>query len=133
MPLWRLRLLSDAGEKVSQQVPPNSLVGPLLPVVEEYVAKNGKVPKMSVIYTPADVQPIPPIGWVYKCLACRFYIPGPPDATWRGLCKLVSETEGPDPGFINGESWCILDTNRADDPFLGWVKRRMKGEPDPWQ
>lgn len=115
------------------QVPAFGLVGPLLPMVEDYVKKNGKLPKTAVLFSPGDINPVPPIGWVYKCSECRFYIPGPASERWKGHCTLVSDEGIPDPGFINGQSWCILNANRADDPPFGWIQRRLSGEPDPWQ
>lgn len=109
-------------------VPP--LLGTIDPLISEYVAEHGKIPKPNVFYTPRGVNPLPQ-GWVYKCASCRRYQPGENPAF--GLCLAVSEAGEPDPGVIAAESWCAIWENLSTDPIFSWIKRRLTGEPDPWE
>lgn len=80
-----------------------------------YVSQYGKFSKPQVLYTPANVNP-PPVAWIYQCQYCKYFI-------YPNRCVLVSEKGPPDPGEINPHSWCILWTNRKDEPPFSWIIR----------
>lgn len=107
---------------------------PLEPLLRAYVERYGKLAKAPVLYTPDGVTP-PPLGWVYRCESCRYWVKGTDVGKPRsqGRCQLVSEQGPPDTGTIKAGAWCAVWSNRDDDAILSWIRRSLNGEPAPWE